>query len=92
VWRRIRTITVDLNPYLKSELVFEEIDHIKTHQESVRQKFGAHAEKAIFRKRFDLHVSRTKALKPTPQNTSGLSPKSLIRGARNRDGSRTVLI
>src|SRR5581483_5483377 len=52
-----QTITVDLNPYLKSELIFEEIDYIKTHQESLRQIFGAHAQKPIFRQRFELLLS-----------------------------------
>lgn len=49
-----RTITVDLNPYLKSELVFEEIEYIRKHQEMVTQLFGLHSQKPVFRERFDL--------------------------------------
>jgi SAM-dependent methyltransferase len=49
-----RTITVDLNPYLKPEMVFEEIEYIRTHQEMVRQLFGLTSQKPAFRERFDL--------------------------------------
>jgi SAM-dependent methyltransferase len=49
-----RTITVDLNPYLKAELVFEEIAYIRNHQDEVTTLFGPHSQKPVFRERFDL--------------------------------------
>lgn len=48
-----RTITVDLNLYLKAELVFDEIEYIRSHQESVKQLFGPHCQKPVFRERFE---------------------------------------
>ena len=49
-----RTITVDLNPYLKSELVFEEIEYIRNHQKMVIELFGPLSSKPVFRERFEL--------------------------------------
>jgi hypothetical protein len=49
-----QTITVDANPYLKSELVFEEIEYIRHQQERVNQMFGEHNQKPQFRERFKL--------------------------------------
>ena len=36
-----RTITIDINPYLKTELVREILDHIRAHTTDVRALFGA---------------------------------------------------
>jgi hypothetical protein len=52
-----RIITVDLNPYLKSELVFEEIDYIRKHKSTVRQLFASQADKPGFRERLDWLVN-----------------------------------
>jgi hypothetical protein len=52
-----RIITVDLNPYLKSELVFEEIDYIRNHQSTVRQLFASQADKPGFCERLDWLVN-----------------------------------
>ena len=49
-----RTITVDLNRYLKSELVLEELDYIRTHQETVIELFGPQSTNPVFRERLDL--------------------------------------
>jgi len=49
-----QTITVDLNPYLKPEMVFEEIAYIRNHQEMVMELFGLLSQKPLFRERFDL--------------------------------------
>lgn len=53
----LRTITVDLNPYLKPELVFEEIEHMKRHREKVIQIFGRHSQGSWFRERFELLIN-----------------------------------
>lgn len=37
-----RVITVDLNPYLKAELVYEDIAHIQAHPDGVRSQLGGH--------------------------------------------------
>lgn len=57
-----RTITVDLNPYLKSELVLEEIEYIRNHQEMVTQLFGLHSQNAVFPERLDLLLQSGKDL------------------------------
>lgn len=57
-----RTITVDLNPYLKSELVFEEIEYIRNHQEMVTQVFGPHSRDSVFQERFELLLQSGKDL------------------------------
>lgn len=43
--------TVDLNPYLKAELVFEDIVYICTHRQEIEKIFGKHAEESIFQER-----------------------------------------
>jgi hypothetical protein len=48
-----RVITFDLNPYLKAELVLEEIDFLKRHGQEVSELFGKHGEKPVFHERFD---------------------------------------
>lgn len=57
-----RTITVDLNRYLKAELVFEEIEYIKNHKDVVTRLFGLHSQKPIFRERFDLLLTSSSDL------------------------------
>jgi SAM-dependent methyltransferase len=44
--------TVDLNPYLKYELLSEDIDYIRQHQEEMLSIFGIYFVSPIFRKRF----------------------------------------
>jgi hypothetical protein len=52
-----RIITVDLNRYLKKELVFEEIDYIAHHLTEVRQVFGCRSDEPVFVKRMALLVN-----------------------------------
>ena len=58
-----QTITVDLNPYLKSELVFEEIEYIRNQQQRVIQMFGEHNQKPQFRERLNLLLNFKGGLK-----------------------------
>lgn len=47
-----RVITVDLNPYLKAELVREDVSYIKRHQSEIRGLFGKYAEEPVFQEQF----------------------------------------
>jgi SAM-dependent methyltransferase len=47
-----RTITVDLNPYLKPHLIQEDIAFVQRHGATVQELFGARAESDEFRRRF----------------------------------------
>ena len=55
-----RIITVDINPYLKSEIVFENIVYIQKHEERITAMFGRHALGSSFRERLQqlLHAPR----------------------------------
>jgi SAM-dependent methyltransferase len=46
-----RVVTVDLNPYLSSALVFESNDYARQHEAEVVEAFGAEAERPLFRER-----------------------------------------
>jgi SAM-dependent methyltransferase len=48
-----RIITVDLNPYLKTELIQEEIDFIRSNQEAALEMFGNRVTQKQFNERFD---------------------------------------
>jgi hypothetical protein len=48
-----RIITVDLNPYLKTELIQEELDFLRTNQGAVLEMFGNRATQKQFNERFD---------------------------------------
>jgi hypothetical protein len=48
-----RIITVDLNPYLKTELIREELDFIRSNQEAVLEMFGDRVAQKQFNERFD---------------------------------------
>ncbi|MBA7493330.1 hypothetical protein ES702_03888 [subsurface metagenome] len=48
-----KIITVDLNPYLKEELVFEDISYMRNNQRDIEILFGKYSEKPIFRERFN---------------------------------------
>ncbi len=46
-----QVVTVDLNPYLSSALVFESNEYVRQHEAEVVQAFGAEAERPQFQKR-----------------------------------------
>ena len=48
-----RIITVDLNPYLKTELIQEELDFIRSNQDAVLEMFGDRCAQKLFNERFD---------------------------------------
>jgi hypothetical protein len=48
-----RIITVDLNPYLKTELIREELDFIRSNQEAVLEMVGDCVARKQFNERFD---------------------------------------
>ena len=48
-----RIITVDLNPYLKTELVLEDISYIREKQQDIKQLFGRRSQEPLFLERFD---------------------------------------
>lgn len=45
-------ITVDLNPYLKRELVFQDLYYIKSNRDEISALFGDHAQRPGFAQRF----------------------------------------
>jgi len=47
-----KIVTVDLNPYLKPELVFEDLDYVRSHQDEIKALFGEHCEDSVFQERF----------------------------------------
>ena len=47
-----RTITVDLNPYLKPRLIGEDLQHIRENPDAVMAVFGARAKSPEFQRRF----------------------------------------
>lgn len=49
-----KIITVDLNPYLTEELVFEDISYVRNHQPEIKAIFGNFSRPEIFERRFDL--------------------------------------
>jgi hypothetical protein len=49
-----QVITVDLNPYLKPELVFEDIAYLRDHREMVIRMFGPRTENRGFHERLEL--------------------------------------
>ena len=48
-----RIITVDLNPYLKTELIREELDFIRSNQDAVLEMFGDRVTQKQFNERFN---------------------------------------
>src|SRR5579859_7650295 len=50
-------ITVDLHPYLKEELVFEELRYIRTHQDLITELFSGRCPTAIFGERLAFLVN-----------------------------------
>jgi SAM-dependent methyltransferase len=46
-----QVVTVDLNPYLSSALVFESNEYARQHEAEVVEAFGAEAERPLFRER-----------------------------------------
>lgn len=48
-----RVITVDLNPYLKPELVSEDISFMRDNQQKVKDVFGSYSHQPIFQERFE---------------------------------------
>ena len=46
-----QVVTVDLNPYLSSALVFESNEYARQHEAEVLRAFGAEAERPLFRER-----------------------------------------
>lgn len=59
-----RVITVDLNPYLKLELVAEEISFMKEHQEHIKDIFGTFSRHPIFHERLKQLFNHARDLKP----------------------------
>jgi len=53
----LRIITVDVNRYLKEELVFEQIRYLREHQDSLPELFGRRSQSATFRERLDFLVN-----------------------------------
>ena len=49
-----RVITIDLNPYLKRELIEEEINYIREHQDSVKAMFSGRPDQDGFLERFNI--------------------------------------
>ncbi len=47
-----KIITVDLNPYLKSELVFEDIAYIRNNQQEIKALFAEESQTAAWKERF----------------------------------------
>lgn len=52
-----KIITVDLNPYLTEELVFEDISYIRNHQKEIKNIFVNVSQAKIFEKRFEVLLS-----------------------------------
>jgi len=48
-----RIITVDRNPYLKSELVFEELSYSRNQQETLKRVFSPYNQERLFNERFE---------------------------------------
>jgi hypothetical protein len=46
-----RVTTVDLNPYLISDLVFHSLQYVRDHTLAVLEVFGRHAERPVFQER-----------------------------------------
>jgi hypothetical protein len=57
-----KVITLDLNPYLKSELVQEEIEYIRKNGEAVKELFGDRSHQADFSERFEFLVREKASL------------------------------
>jgi hypothetical protein len=54
-----RVITVDLNPYLKPELVSEDISFMRNNQQAVKNVFGSYSHQPIFQERFERLLTHT---------------------------------
>jgi len=52
-----KIITVDLNPYLKKEIVFRSILYIKEHKKEIIDIFGEHSKNTVFQERFDALIN-----------------------------------
>jgi len=57
-----KIITVDLNRYLKAELIFENISYIQNHQQEIKTLFENVPNSSIFEQRFDQLINATKNL------------------------------
>lgn len=73
-------ITVDLNPYLKEELVFEDISYMGDNQQNIKTLFGKYSEKQIFQERFDRLIK-------AENNLDGLLDMMNIRYSAPADAS-----
>jgi len=49
--------TVDINTYLKPELVLADIDYIRSNRQEILSLFGHHAHGSLFRRRFEILAS-----------------------------------
>jgi SAM-dependent methyltransferase len=58
-----QVVTVDLNPYLSSALVFESIEYVREHEAEVVQAFGVEASRPLFRERLAQLVNFRGSLK-----------------------------
>jgi hypothetical protein len=52
-------ITVDVNPYLKPMLVFEDIAYIHSNRQEILNIFGHYAEQPVFKERFSKLIAKT---------------------------------
>jgi len=48
-----RIVTVDLNPYLRPKYVMSDVSHIRANRDKIIEIFGRHAERPVFRERFN---------------------------------------
>ncbi len=48
-----QVLTVDLNPYLRPELVLADLAYLRGHADNIRELFGAYAHRPIFGERLD---------------------------------------
>jgi hypothetical protein len=46
-----RTITIDLNPYLRSELIREDISYFRKNSEEIRRLFSEQAQQPLYEER-----------------------------------------
>jgi len=49
----LKIITVDINPYLKPELILKDISYITENHQVVRRLFGGYSQEPLFQSRFD---------------------------------------
>jgi hypothetical protein len=84
-----KTITVDLNPYLKTDLIFESLRYIATHRDEIRTLFGDFLDKGRFQSLLEfaetadfssgayLRLCRIDYIAPGNAASTGLPPQSI---------------